>query len=203
MGKGMAELHLVARQQVGKLEELPYSLADYRRHLRNALDKIQQHPQPGIDPAKLESYYEQELEIVKNNIKALGYIHGDPHLGNVLFDERKQRVTFVDPDTMHVGADPEYKGAACAASDLGVVLHDLKNQVNGGLNDAEIERLIDAFKNGYAEANGEIPSERELAFFEFVCDLKYISWFTGQTYCQDLLGLAVGRVSEKLAKPLS
>uniref|UniRef100_T1JAR3 ethanolamine kinase n=1 Tax=Strigamia maritima TaxID=126957 RepID=T1JAR3_STRMM len=97
MVEKLAEIHMI------KLENVDYTKTDFFDNYDTILEKV--YPENSVITAK--NIIEKEYQEIKSYIKEFNLpivlCHGDPHAGNVVVDEDKDQLTFVDWELSHIG----------------------------------------------------------------------------------------------------
>lgn len=184
-GRTMATLH---RSISGKPQALSEALEKKTRELLAlAVEKLKAYPREGIDADKVAALFERTLADVKTEPFPAAVIHGDTKLINVFFEPQTNTVTWIDPPKLSESIDSSGHPIGIPAKDFYSFLADIEhqrftflleenNQVRSKelLSQEQVERLKIAFSSGYKKAGGQIPTQKQLAFFSLAAHLYFI-----------------------------
>jgi hypothetical protein len=130
------------------------------------IHKLQPKSLPSKDYTERFKRTEKDLgvEIVKNLPGPFGIIHGDTHLGNIFYDSKSDKTTFID-----VPASENSLQGAPVAYDLAEFL--LTFEILGfyyGLTDVEITTLSDAFLDSYRKVGPNVSDETINTYYTYL-----------------------------------
>lgn len=94
------------------------------------------------------------------------YIHGDPNLGNVFYDEQNDTISLIDLHSMHRSIDANSQPINDSTIDLVWVEDSIRKKAVNFLTDNEVNILIASFYSAYQEKGGIIPEEAHLNFYK-------------------------------------
>lgn len=103
------------------------------------------------------------------------YVHGDAHLGNIFYDEAHDSCTFIDLAGSHRSIDLHAQPILYGAIDLVRIEDSLRFKADGLLSPREIGALNATFNEGYAQAGGELPDDRLMAFYHMYVKLRRLA----------------------------
>ena len=170
LGKALAELHQIRTE---KNVSIHYTLIERAKQNLNNVIRHLCDDNHGIDTKALKQYFEQLKNELKKVTTTRSIAHGDPHLGNFMYDEREGTIFIVDLSSFHFAADREGNPIQNAALDFMGILDIISVNKAFGMNEEEQAILRKAFTNSY----GSTPTEIEQKFFALERQLDTLSFF--------------------------
>jgi|GEM_PF-2392738 hypothetical protein len=171
-GKALAELHTT---HIGSKNTLhpafkKYILKSYRKMLKRL-----QKDNPGINISRFKTCFNSLLDKVENQKVVRSFAYGDAHLGNFLYEPQTGTMTIIDLASLHLSADRNGNPISTAALDYSRIPDTFSIYTRFGLTQNESDTLMKAFRKGYQDNNGTVPTQLEMTFFKLFNDV----WLTG------------------------
>ncbi len=158
-----------------------------REYLAQAEEKLNLNPQTGIDIEKLKKAFESAMTNVQSEALPASIIHGDTKFANVFFDPASDTVTLIDPPKLYESLEASGNAIGIPAKDFYSFLADIEHQQvqfylddnnrvcsKKVLSNTQVEKLKQAFSEGYQEAGGALPTTHQLEFFTLAAHLYFI-----------------------------
>ncbi len=166
LGAGLAEFHLAA--QTDPLPIHPFYLNHYEWSSREVFKQLENQVDD-LFLKNLKEFFATRFAFVAKKLFARGYMHGDSHPGNYMYQESCDQVWMID---VVDGASSIGKNG----SPLGMPFYDLARMQNSlerwkiihGLTEEECSRITSAFLDAYAKEGGTLPSHETMEFFLLV-----------------------------------
>lgn len=167
-GRGLAELHATrtsaptttSEKILAKMEkDYTTSLSD--NGIRQTLIAR------GINLEQLETYFQALIEEVRAFPIYPSYQHGSPHLGNLLYDESSDHLTFIDVAKMYPTVGIDLRPLGDPTLDLMRTEDSLRKTSFGILSGEEVEEILMTFYYSYQE-NASLPYDRPMLHFHMV-----------------------------------
>ena len=172
LGKALAELHNAHISPKAVLHPAfkKYILESYRKMLKRL-----QKDNHGINVLRFKTCFNSLLDKVEKQKVVRSFAYGDAHLGNFLYEPKTDTMTIIDLASLHLSADRNGNPISTAALDYSRIPDTFSIYTRFGLTQNESDALMKAFRKGYQDNNGTVPTQLEMTFFKLFNDV----WLTG------------------------
>lgn len=198
LGEGLGELHtknissITKNDFIAELEEKKKTaLENLEFYLENGKDDDLKEAFAKIGVKRLVTYFEDVTIDLPENIP-MGYVHGDAHFGNFLYDTSTNIFSMIDLGTTKQGfPSKDY--------------YNIIEHIDRLKDESEKNRLKEAFSNGYAHAGGDVPSSELMKGISLKNQLevfaahKWIDYYgDGQAMCKAILHRNIANLLKNL-----
>jgi len=105
-----------------------------------------------------------------------GIIHGDPHIGNILYDSSTRQVTFIDLHNMSPSMRAKRGGPIAYDYVCALLYLEELSYLSGKMSEAEVNSIVDNFKSGYRLQMPNLPPQT-IAFYTALFYMDQINCF--------------------------
>lgn len=166
LGQAYAELSIVPNAEKGPLPETAYS------HLKDKFGEVVNGPakemlEGRIDLDKIQSFIDVIIPKMRKLHFPKAYRHGDPNLGNMIYDFEKDVLYFIDVAKLHDSFDSDLNPTSDSAYDFTRIEESLRRKALSKLNPEEVQLLLNAFYAGYQQVAGKLPPRILRDFWTF------------------------------------
>jgi len=175
LGSALAELHTAGHPISHEMYPLFYEY-----YLKVAADGTQAiiKKNPSDQQLAEETHIVFQKLLENRGLRPYGYVHGDAHYGNYIWDEQHEKLTAIDfvDGGSSIGKNGHPIGNPML--DVARVVTDFSFWKLWGLTDREEILLQNAFVSSYQKINPAISiDDREYHLFQLVNAYRYFSWF--------------------------
>jgi len=206
LGIALSELHHIRTQ---RNKQIHASEIEYGRKQLKDMIKLLDQEKHGINPQELQKCFDFLVDQMKNIKVTRSMVHGDPHLGNFMYDSKGGTLFMIDLAELSRTLDQEGNPIRSAAPDYMGILDALAFNKQFGLTEKEYKGLKDAFVNAYGESYNKF-SKLEKEFFILGRCLSLASVFLKvqkahpekftDSIMKGLLQYQLDRIKESIAK---
>lgn len=171
LGRALGEFHSLSTKPGRHLPELTNR---FRFRVSKAIAEGKKKIKK-VDPKGLMEYVKKAITDYENTPFLNSYCHRDARFTNVLYNEKTETVTMIDPSRIHKSIDQNGGPIGDPAIDVSRFEREMwKMQVNG-IPISICQQLRDSYRKGYLSSAKQIPPRECLHFYEIRSKLKQLA----------------------------